>query len=383
MNCLSESLQENTRELTMHSSHSRLECHLPGNWSLLHWSTSQVYQCNNMSVSQLAFYQIRAYSSILCSFQVLSGIQLYQASLSEDTVSVQIWNTVKQVCWLTIIPKDRYWWHIQYVPLQQASVYSAHFRPISICIRVNFFLPTAKVGTILFKFGMFAHQGLLVKHPKQSNFDTWSSFFLIIPRKCAFLKKLRGSLALCWAGLNYPALDKLRGFTRLHRLEWKFAKLRNSFAAKRLGLYQHHHHQHALNAIKIGVQNDQCVFTFYDDNCFEYFCLDFNSTQFWLQNVCYFTQLKEILASWVLRRRQLVLCGDNQESISCAEADGCLHFHSHQTLQTFEHILHFTFGCLYWHIAHFFEPIHILHVLCTHTHTHTFTWEEEVDDNPG
>ena len=220
---------------------------------------------------------------------------------------------------------------------------------------------------------MFAHQGLLVKHPKQSNFDTWSSFFLIIPRKCAFLKKLRGSLALCWAGLNYPALDKLRGFTRLHRLEWKFAKLRNSFAEKRLGLQQHQHHQHALNAIKIGVQNDQCVFTFYDDNCFEYFCcLDFNSTQFWLQNVCYFTQLKEILASWVLRRRQLVLCGDNQESISCAEADGCLHFHSHQTLQTFEHILHFTFGCLYWHIAHlnFFEPIHILHVLCTHTHTH-------------
>ena len=30
------------------------------------------------------------------------------------------------------------------------------------------------------------------------------------------------------------------------------------------------------------------------------------------------------------RRRQLVLCGDNQESISGAEsADGCLHFHIH------------------------------------------------------
>ena len=106
MNCLSESLQENTRELTIHSSHSRLECHLPGNWSLLHWSTSQVYQGNNMSVSQLAFFQIRAYSSILCSFQVSSGIQLYQASLSEDTVPVQIWNTVKQVCWLNVTKRQ-------------------------------------------------------------------------------------------------------------------------------------------------------------------------------------------------------------------------------------------------------------------------------------
>ena len=59
-----------------------------------------------MSVSQLAFYQIRAYSSILCSFQVLSGIQLYQASLSEDTVPVQIWNTVKQVCWLNVTKRQ-------------------------------------------------------------------------------------------------------------------------------------------------------------------------------------------------------------------------------------------------------------------------------------
>ena len=172
-------------------------------------------------------------------------------------------------------------------------------------------------------------------------------FSLLIPRKCAFLKKLRGSLALCWAGLNYPALDKLRGFTRLQRLEWKLAKLRNSFAAKRLGLYQHQHHQHALNAIKIGVQNDQCVFTFYDDNCFEYFCcLDFNSTQFWLQNVCYFTQLKEILASWVLRRRQLVLCGDNQESISCAAGDGCLHFHTQSSPRNFTNFSHWIFANL-------------------------------------
>ena len=102
------------------------------------------------------------------------------------------------------------------------------------------------------------------------------------------------------------------------------------------------------------------------------FFVGFQFNTILVAKLCYFTQLKEILASWVLRRRQLVLCGDNQESISCAEADGCLHFHSHQTLQTFEHILHFTFGCLYWHIAHlnFFEPIHILHVLCTHTHTH-------------
>ena len=253
-------------------------------------------------------------------------------------------------------------------------MYSAHFRPIStpFALGSTFFFPPPKSGLSCSNLACLLTRACWSNTQNSPILILEVHFFLKIPRKCAFLKKLRGSLALCWAGLNYPALDKLRGFTRLHRLEWKFAKLRNSFAAKRLRLQQHHHHQHALNATKIGVQNDQCVFTFYDDNCFEYFCcLDFNSKQFWLQNVFYFTQLKEILASWVLRRRQLVLCGDNQESISCAEADGCLHFHSHQTLQTFEHILHFTFGCLYWHIAHlnFFEPIHILHVLCTHTHT--------------
>ena len=71
------------------------------------YSTGALLKYTSVIICQYHNWHFTRFELIpVYSFQVLSGIQLYQASLSEDTVPVQIWNTVKQVCWLTVTKRQ-------------------------------------------------------------------------------------------------------------------------------------------------------------------------------------------------------------------------------------------------------------------------------------